>query len=258
MVFRTIKEILDDGIVGDVLTISHKEVLESYHASSYYRRWHRKKENSGDLILTKNCHDLDIITWYAGARPQRVSAFASRKFFTPDKKRADYCSQCPTKDECQFAYRASGLHLSDQEKNNPTKYGLDLCVFNEDSDINDTYNGIILYENGIQASFELVPLSNKETRVTYIVGDKGDLRGDFADQTIIVNSFQDGSIREYKLGKNMDGHGGGDPVILDSFIKAVWGENVQIAGDMDGLLSTALASCMRISAETGKTIDFAI
>ncbi|SHF66432.1 hypothetical protein SAMN02746089_02338 [Caldanaerobius fijiensis DSM 17918] len=56
----------------------------------------------------------------------------------------------------------------------------------------------------------------------------------------------------------MDGHGGGDPVILDSFIEAVWGENVQIADDMDGLLSTALANCMRISAETGKTIDFAI
>ena len=256
--FRQVKQILDSGIIGKVQTISQKEILHYKHAGSYYRRWHRKKDNSGDLIMTKSCHDLDLMNWFAESRPTAVSAFASRKYFTPDKKGADFCSQCSKKDKCLFVYTSGNPLYSDDENKNPTQYGLDMCVFNEDSDINDSYNAIIRYENGIQASYELVPLSNKKGRTVYIVGDKGDLYGDMHDNTISVSIYSDGSTIEYKAKDNdMGNHGGGDPIILDSFIKAIKGEQVQAASGEDGMYSTALAEAMRVSSEKRKIVNIA-
>ncbi|MGB9678369.1 MAG: Gfo/Idh/MocA family protein [Thermoanaerobacteraceae bacterium] len=257
-VFKTVKNIVDSEIIGKVFTISQTEILDSYHTGSYYRRWHRKKEKSGDMILTKSCHDLDMITWLAGSKPKKVFGTAKRVFFTSDKKKADYCSICPIKSNCPFVYEQSNYNLSFEEKNNPTKFGLDLCVFNDDSDINDLYKAIISYENGIQAVYELIPLSNRETRLVYIVGEKGDIKVDAEEQKITVNIFGDKSIQEYKLDLETDSHGGSDPLILDEFIRTLKGENVTKVDGIDGLIATALAESIRISAETGEAVDFKI
>src|SRR5690625_99249 len=41
-----IKEIIDSGVIGDVLSVDFQWFLDTMHGADYFRRWHREKANS--------------------------------------------------------------------------------------------------------------------------------------------------------------------------------------------------------------------
>ena len=44
---RRIKELLNEGIIGDILNVDYEYLLDRHHGADYFRRWHSRKENSG-------------------------------------------------------------------------------------------------------------------------------------------------------------------------------------------------------------------
>ena len=58
-------------------------------------------ENSGGFLLAKCSHDLDMMTVLAGAEPRRIVSFGGLNFFTPDKMKKRFCSECGDR-ECRF------------------------------------------------------------------------------------------------------------------------------------------------------------
>lgn len=60
--FSKLKELIESGIIGDVVDIQHNENIGNFHfAHSFVRGNWRNSDETSPLILQKSCHDLDIL-----------------------------------------------------------------------------------------------------------------------------------------------------------------------------------------------------
>ena len=48
-----IRELVRDGVIGEVYSVHFEWLLNTVHGADYYRRWHRNKANSGGLLVHK-------------------------------------------------------------------------------------------------------------------------------------------------------------------------------------------------------------
>ena len=73
--YTAVKGILESGEIGEIVTIQHAENVSYWHyAHSYCRGNWRNREASSPMILAKSCHDLDLLYWWAGAEPVRLTS----------------------------------------------------------------------------------------------------------------------------------------------------------------------------------------
>jgi predicted dehydrogenase len=111
--FSTLHDVVTSGILGEIITVEHRENVVYWHmAHSYVRGNWRRRDLSSPIILAKCCHDLDILTWNLG-RCARVSSFGSMRHFRPENAppgAPKRCTDgCPAADEC--AWYAPRLYL---------------------------------------------------------------------------------------------------------------------------------------------------
>ena len=72
--YQKAKQILDSGILGDIVSVQASENVSYWHAShSYVRGIFRKAEETSPMIMAKCCHDLDLIVWLTGSRCKSLS-----------------------------------------------------------------------------------------------------------------------------------------------------------------------------------------
>jgi predicted dehydrogenase len=51
-----VKELWREGVIGRVLNVDFEWFVDTQHGVDYFRRWHRRKENSGGLLVHKATH----------------------------------------------------------------------------------------------------------------------------------------------------------------------------------------------------------
>lgn len=106
--FARVKEIVDSGELGRVVTIQHAENVSHYHyAHSYVRGLYRNRAASSPMILAKSCHDLDLLYWLAGgAEPVRLTSLARPTELHAGNAPAgapEFCSEgCPHAATCPY------------------------------------------------------------------------------------------------------------------------------------------------------------
>ena len=103
-----IKEIIDSGVIGDVMTINHTENVGYWHfAHSFVRGNWRNEADSTFSLMAKCCHDMDLIYYWAGERPARsIQSFGSLQHFTRDNKperASSNCLDCPVEENCPYS-----------------------------------------------------------------------------------------------------------------------------------------------------------
>lgn len=106
--WSTVKTLVDSGQVGDIISITHRENIAYWHtAHSYVRGNWRNSDISAPMILSKCCHDFDLLYWIVGKKPTRISSFGSLSFF--NEKNAPpgvpyRCTDgCPIADVCIYS-----------------------------------------------------------------------------------------------------------------------------------------------------------
>ncbi|KAJ6262162.1 hypothetical protein Dda_2967 [Drechslerella dactyloides] len=119
----------EDKIVGDIVAVEHKEPVGWYHFSHSFVRgnWHKEAE-SGPSILTKCCHDLDILLWllcspkpFDPADPSTRAHLPSSVYSTgylahfnkrnKPKDATDNCTTCPASIERSCMYSAKKIYI---------------------------------------------------------------------------------------------------------------------------------------------------
>jgi len=252
-----ITALVEDGAIGDIVTIQHLEPVGYFHfAHSFVRGAWRREDESGPLLLTKSCHDLDWLSFVVGERAMSVSSFGSRSVFTKANQppaASERCITCAVEPDCAYSavrmYRAGlteGAVESYFTRIVAPDYTLDAvnealqsgpygrCVFDSDNDVVDHQVVNVQYANGVTASFTLSAFTRFEDRRTSIFGTRGQITTD--GRTVELYDFATRSSTFFDVTGDGSGHGGGDAKMLDAFLDALW------SGQPDRFTSQGAAS----------------
>lgn len=238
--FRKMKEVIDSGEIGKVVSVQHFEPVERIHMSHSFVRgnWGNSKK-SNPIILSKSCHDTDILRWLVGKPSTKVSSFGNlsvfRKENAPEGSTARCTDGCAVERKCLYSAiklykekRAWLSHLNLEKVNDKTilrelkngPYGR--CVYRCENDVVDHQISNFEFEGGITVAFSMEAHTHYGGRRTRIFGTKGDMFGD--EKSLTITNAISGKQDVWDVGKNKSdgsGHGGGDHGLVHDFVRAV-------------------------------------
>ena len=243
---RAVKQIVDSGQLGDIMSVQHLEPLGFWHqAHSYVRGNWRRADLAATMLMAKSCHDLDWLQYILGRAPLRVASFGSLTHFTAANRpagAADRCVACSVEANCPYSaprlYRGMldrGEHrwplsaviedfspgaLDEALRDGP--YGR--CVYACDNDVVDHQVVALEFPGTTTATFTMTAFSKAADRSTRLFGTRGELTGD--GRIIRVYGFltrAEQLITPPSAGAftAADGHGGGDAGLMAAFTAAV-------------------------------------
>jgi predicted dehydrogenase len=283
---KLVTRLLADGRIGRLMSVQHLEPVGWWHAAhSFVRGNWRRTDESGPMLLTKSCHDIDWLVHVVGEVPSRVSSFGSRGHFRAEERpagAADRCVDCPLEAECPYSAKRLYLGcLAAPERHfwplgavtaDLTEAGVlealrtgpyGRCVYASDNDVVDHQVVAMEFPSGATGTFTMSAFTKMEHRRTQLMGTHGSLDGD--GRTVRLVDFRTGHEEVFDSAADggpsaSDGHGGGDEGLIAAFLAAV------AAGDPGLLSSDATASLAthrvvwaaersRLSGETVRLID---
>ena len=187
--FIKLREMIQSGSIGKLISIQHLEPIEHIHMSHSYVRgnWHNSKETT-PIILAKSCHDLDILRWIIDKPCKNIAAFGSLKWFkkenAPDGSTNRCTDGCAVEKTCPYSAlkiynKPDGWfsvfdfpddiskheeYLLEQLKT--TNYGR--CVYRMENDQPDHYVTSMEFEDEITANFSMEAFTSYHGRRTRI------------------------------------------------------------------------------------------
>ena len=281
-----VKDLLQRGVIGDVLSVDFHWLLNTHHGADYFRRWHARKENSGGLFVHKSPHHFDLVNWWLGAMPVAVAATGKREFYTPDMARRlglggpqERCLTCPVRERCGFRLdlaASPGLSALYLEQEGHDGYWRDRCVFRADIDIEDTMNALVTYDTGATLSYSLNAFNAWEGYTVAFNGTRGRLEHSLVEsvyvngtETVQGGVVDDGvKIRVIPLrGAGYDvkpwtaegDHGGGDRLMLEDIFlpEPAPDPYLRAADERAGAASIAVGIAANRSLATGARVEVA-
>jgi predicted dehydrogenase len=105
--FQTLRQVLQSGVLGEIIHVSHRENVAWYHmAHSYVRGNWANQERSSPMIVAKCVHDFDILLWLLDRRCLSLTSTGSLIHFRPENAPEGapaYCLDgCPAAGNCPY------------------------------------------------------------------------------------------------------------------------------------------------------------
>lgn len=112
--------VLQQNVIGDIISIEHTEPVGWWHFShSYVRGNWRKESTTAPSLLTKSCHDIDLLLWFLCSPtlassnepphlPSKITSSGHLNYFKKSRKpaaagNATNCLSCPVESSCMFS-----------------------------------------------------------------------------------------------------------------------------------------------------------
>ena len=236
--FNKLKEIIDSGRIGKVMSINHEECVEFVHQSHSFVRgnWHNSEESSF-MLLQKSCHDMDILQWLLGKKCKKVQSFGSLSYFrsenAPEGATKRCIEGCPVGETCPYNavklylenesnwFRSAATKLvksSDEDvKKSLIESNYGKCVFYSNNDVVDHQTVNMLFEDDVTVTFTMNAF-NSGGRYINIYGTKGEIRAALkGDSPIKIYDPVTKETEEIPCNATdgiLGGHGGGDAGII--------------------------------------------
>lgn len=247
--FIAIKDIIDSGKIGKVMSINHEECVGNIHQShSFIRGNWGNEERSSFMLLQKSCHDIDILQWLLNKKCKKVQSFGALSYFKPENApqgAPNYCIEgCPAGEECP--YNAVKLYYEDKEHLwfrrtctkmveptdeavktaiSTTQYGK--CVYKCDNTVVDHQTVNMLFEDDITVTFTMNAF-NEGGRHLHIMGTKGEIFSALDNKSPIevfnLETRQTDVIPIIAKDGILGGHGGGDNGIVNALYDYLCGD----------------------------------
>ena len=242
---RKLKELLDAGEIGRLVSIDQTENVGSWHAAhSYVRGNWRRSEETSPMIMAKCCHDLDLLQYFAGARCESLSSMGSLFYFKKENRpdgAAERCMDCRLIETCPYSAKkvyidlwrelgcpenawpmnvvTDALPLTEEKlfkALETSPYGR--CVFACDNNVVDNQTTIMQFENGMIATLKMEAFVKYGGRHIRFFGSDGELEFRGHENKIYLRKYF-GENQEWELTKltnDLEGHGGGDHRMIDA------------------------------------------
>ncbi|MFJ3207139.1 Gfo/Idh/MocA family protein [Streptomyces flaveolus] len=242
-----LKELIDGGRIGDVVSVEHLEPVGWWHqAHSYVRGQWAVETESSSMLLAKSCHDIDWLGHLIGRPVEQVSSFGGLYHFRPENKpegAGDQCVSCSVERDCAYSavriyerFLGDPVHerwplgvLTDDVSEAGLRKALadgpyGTCVYAGRNDVVDHQVVNLQYAGGVTASFTMTAFTALDFRRTRIFGTGGSLDGD--GRRIVLHDFLTDTTDVFDLDPDggasaADGHGGADNELLRAFVTAV-------------------------------------
>jgi predicted dehydrogenase len=279
-----VKDMLINGVIGDILSVDFHWMLDTLHGADYFRRWHSDKANSGGLMIHKATHHFDLVNWWLSDVPEEVFATGKREFYTPKTAQRlglsgahERCLTCPEKAKCTFFMDLAAdsglkeLYLDCEQYGD--HYQRDKCIWRKDINIEDTMNVLVKYRRNTTLCYSLNAFNGWEGYHVVFNGTKGRLEHKNEERTFIDKDgtvpggigAEEKYIRVYplrapayqvKMWSGEGGHGGGDTRMLDDlFLPEKKTDKYLTAADQrSGAYSILIGAAANICFKKGKPV----
>ncbi len=288
-----VKELLQQGVVGKILSVHFEWLLDTRHGADYFRRWHRDRRNSGGLMVHKATHHFDLVNWWLGSTPTTVFGMGSLAFYGREN--------AEERGVTAFYERATGnpvaandpfaLHL-DRDPNlkacyldaeGEDGYLRDQSVFGNNISIEDDMAVLVRYASKATMSYHLTAYSPWEGYRVAFNGTRGRLEYDCEENSYVSGAEGDANRPELRdadeyltaepnrilirphwgrplkvaVEEAKGGHGGGDRRMLDDIFAPNGGVDPlgRAADHRDGCLSILTGIAANRSFATGQPVE---
>lgn len=269
--FMKIKEYIDTGKLGRIVSVQHNE-NEGYwhHAHNYVRGPWNSSKTSSPLILAKSSHDMDLLLYLIGAECKSISSFGGNIYFNNDNAPGDAALRCS--DGCKYSgtckYYAPKLYTETKCRNYMQAMGLDTdaeiieylktsdfdkCIYRCDNDIADHQVSSMEFEGGVTAVFTICAFTSDGSRTIKVMGTDGEIGGCLEDGRLVFKEFGNNEYEYIEIPDNGIKHGGGDSGIIDHFAAIISSDDFKY--DKYAVDSHMLCFAAEESRLTGKTVN---
>lgn len=238
--FTTLKRLLAEGRIGQLVTIQHTENIGYWHfAHSFVRGNWRQEATSSPLILAKACHDLDLLRWLVDRPCARVASHGRLSHFHLGNAPAgstDRCTGgCAVERTCPYSAIRIYLEAFAGEQGWPNSvltpdpnyqsvlraletgpYGR--CVYRCDNDVVDHQTVSLEFEGGVTATMTVSAFTQEVTRTIHVMGTHGEIHGHMGKGELLVNDYRQGATDIVRLPVTGEGHGQADQELIRDFI----------------------------------------
>ncbi|MFT4260304.1 Gfo/Idh/MocA family protein [Microbacterium sp.] len=290
-----LRQVIQDGTIGDVTSIDFSWVLDTNHGADYFRRWHREKKNSGGLLVHKSSHHFDLVNWWIRSQPTRVYASGGLRFYGAENARARGLGARPERGthdggdafelDLRTDERLKALYLDAEQHDG---YRRDLDVFSEGITIEDNLALVVDYASGATLSYSLNAHSPWEGYRVAVNGTLGRVELEVVERAAVLTgeglhpridpslSGHEGtaglrsegerlivqrhweSAYEVPIDGGAGGHGGGDALLLSDVFEGPGDDPLGRPADWtDGIRSISVGIAGNRSLETGLPVDIA-
>lgn len=280
-----VRELILDGVIGDVFSVHFEWFLNTNHGADYYRRWHRNKENSGGLLVHKSTHHFDLVNFWLGTQPETVFAMGSLNFYGRNNAErrgikdfyyrchgSEIAKQDPFYLDMEASESMRNLYLNAEHEDG---YIRDKSVFSEEISIEDTMGVMVRYKNNAIMTYSLNSYIPKEGFRVVFNGSKGRMELDVLEQSYVNaggDKAKEGATKYKKITvipmfseaydvpieEAVGGHGGGDPILLNDIFGVPKEDKFhRAANQVDGAMSilTGVAANKSIASGLPVQID---
>ncbi len=262
VMMRKLKEVLNSGAIGRLISIDHTENVVFWHeAHSYVRGNWRNRGQATPMIMAKCCHDLDLIQDFVGSECRSVASMGSLAYFKAENKpqgATDRCINCPYIDSCVYSAKKVYIDMWKDAGKPANRFPFSLvsdayptteealykaietnmygrCVFACDNDVVDNQTVIMQFENGVTATLKMEAFVKDGGRDIRFFGTEGELDLREGEDTITLKKyFGENTIWKIsELTDDLEGHGGGDHRMIDELYDIMTGKTPEVATSID-------------------------
>ncbi len=212
LAYRKIKELLDSGKFGRIISISATENRATTGGGSSMNNWRRFTKQSGPYILEKCSHDMDLLNWFTGSLPTRVAGFGGLDYFVPENKGIWE----------KYGKGTFTVNVPAHRLQNP---------FTTEKDVKDNHVAIIEFRNGVKATFQLTLANAIPDRRMYIACTEGTIS---LDNDLKYRTLGDPCITTLSY-QSDGGHGGADSLMMQEFWDMLKNKKSPYPGALEGL-----------------------
>lgn len=242
-IVQKVKKLLEMDIIGKV---EHVQAFNDVsYGFVYFHDWYRNESVSHGLFLQKATHDMDVITYLLGEKPEKVCAMKSKQIYKGDMPAGLRCSQCGKWETCMD----STYHIINTRNDIPRS---DYCGFAVDTGNEDSGSMLVKYESGMHVVYSQNFFARKGAarRGARLYGYKGTIAFDYVKDEIEIFDHMSDQVTRLAMNTPPGGHSGGDSALAMNFIKLIRGQATSIAPLEAGIESARICLAAAKSSVT--------